>query len=442
MPDIGTDHVPAQLLRDITAEHGSALVAKFYNVLLGDEEARVFLSHSAVHNRLSASLLDWLIALLGQDDIRTSTALQDQQKVVGEVHARIKVPIHLVMQGAITIKSSLTDLLASGGVGAPAAMRAAQLANLRIDTAIMLMSQAYVKDTTARARLDEAYRLFSIDQDVATEREAQRASLMEWSQKTLFSLLRGQSQGGLGRLANSSFGLWIRHRAELMFDKSVLFQELLAETQRIDQILLPQLEGMSHGDRDVAALTEFQAAVDRVAYLLGDLFQTLTALENGRDPLTRTLNRRFLPAILGREISFANQNNTSLCIILLDVDHFKSINDRYGHQTGDLVLRQVAQVIMDHVRPSDFVFRYGGEEFLVILTETGAAEAGSVAERIRLALAASKLDAGTSESLCVTASFGVALHGGHPDQQYLIKAADEALYAAKAAGRNRIEVAM
>ena len=441
IPGTDTDQASIQLLRAIVAEHGAVLVRGFYDVLLQDEEARVFLSHSVVHNRLSASLLGWLIALLDEADIRASAALQDQQRVIGEVHARIKVPIHLVMQGAIVIKSTLADLLAADDMDAASAMRAAQLANTRIDTAIMLMSQAYVNDATARARLDEAYRLFSIDQDVATEREAQRAGLMEWSQKTLFSLLRGQAQGGLDRLGNSPFGLWIRHRAEFMFEKSGPFQDLLAETQRIDWMLLPQLEDANQDNRKAGALTDLQAAVDRVAHLLGELFQTLTALENGRDPLTRALNRRFLPAILGREISFANESDTPLCIVLLDVDHFKAINDRHGHQTGDLVLRQVAQIIMDHVRPSDFVFRYGGEEFLLVLTETGVADAQAVAERIRLALEASRLDTGTSEALTLTASFGVAAHGGHPDQQYLIKAADEALYTAKAEGRNRIELA-
>lgn len=441
LPEISPPPSCIPLLRDTIAAHGADLVARFYDVLLEDDEAQAFLSHSVVHNRLSASLGKWLAALLDEADIRHSQDLRDQQKVIGEVHARIKVPIHLVMQGGIVIKQHLSDLLAASAPDTATAMRAAQLANARIDTAIMLMSQAYVNDATARARLDEAYRLFSIDQDVATEKEAQKASLMEWSQKTLFSLLRGQAQGGLDRLANSPFGLWIRHRAEFMFERSGAFQELLAETHKIDRLLLPELEDSGQSNRRIAALTDLQAAVDRVAFLLGELFHTLTALENGRDPLTRALNRRFLPAILGREISFANANGTPLCIVLLDVDHFKAINDRHGHQTGDLVLRQVAQVIMEHVRPSDFVFRYGGEEFLIVLTETRLAEGQAVAERIRHALAASRLETGGSDTLSLTASFGLAAHGGHPDQQYLLKAADEALYRAKAAGRDRVELA-
>lgn len=440
MPDTSADHVSTKLLSEVVTAAGADLVAHFYDALLQDEEARVFISHSIVHSRLSSSLLKWLISLLGEEDIRDSATLRDQQKTIGEVHARIKVPIHLVMQGAIVLKSKLAERLIAQDIDAASAMRAAHLANVRIDVAIMLMSQVYVSDATARARLDEAYRLFSIDQDVATEREAQRASLMEWSQKTLFSLLRGQDIG-LDRLAHSSFGLWLRHRATFMFENADMFQELMTKTQQIDTVLLPQLEDHKKADERDAALSALQVAVDHIAYLLNELFQTLIALENGRDPLTRALNRRFMPAILGREISFANEHRTSLSVILLDIDHFKTINDRFGHQTGDVALRQVAQVLFEHVRPSDFVFRYGGEEFLIVLAETSLAEGQVIADRIRLALARSLLDTGTSEALALTASFGVAEHNGHPDQQYLIKMADEALYAAKAGGRNRIEVA-
>lgn len=416
------------------------MVTEFYDILLQNEEAQIFLNHSVVHSRLSASLNEWLNELFGTDDIRASKTLQDRQKIIGEVHARIKVPIHLVMEGAMAIKSRCSYIVSDLGADQQSAIEAIRLINDRIDTAILLMSQAYVNDTTARARLDEAYRLFSIDQDVATEKEAQKASLMEWSQNTLFSLLRGQATGGLGRLADSPFGLWLRHRAEFMFEKAGPFQDLVAETHKIDRHLLPQLEKSDPGGGQVRTLGEFQAAVDRVALLLGELFQTLTAMENGRDPLTRALNRRFLPAILGREVAFANENASPLCVILLDIDHFKSINDRHGHQTGDLVLRQVAQLILEHVRPSDFVFRYGGEEFLIVLTETSLAQAETIAERIRTIIEIGSMDTGDAERLNVTASFGIAEHNGHPDQKYLIKSADEALYAAKAGGRNRINV--
>jgi diguanylate cyclase len=162
-------------------------------------------------------------------------------------------------------------------------------------------------------------------------------------------------------------------------------------------------------------------------------------MEGGRDPLTRALNRRFLSSILSREIGFANTNHTPLSVLLLDVDHFKRINDTHGHPVGDEVLRQVAEAVTENVRPSDFVFRYGGEEFLIVLVETHLHQAATIAERMRLALAAKPITAAGLAPFNVTASIGVAEHRGHPDENYLVKAADDALYRAKQNGRNRVE---
>ena len=420
-------------VRTIVEEHADALVALFYDTLLQDAEAKQFLSNAVVENRLTLSLRNWLTGLMGPVDIRQSTQLQDSQKTIGEVHARIKVPVHLVMKGALLIKCELARLLREA-LPASAALDALQTLHERMDLAIMIMSQVYVKGVTARARLDEAYRLFSLDQDVAVEKESQRASLMEWCQNTLFALLRGSTD--LLRLSASPFGLWIRHRAQFMFEASATFSDLVAAVEKIDNHLLPNIES-STGPAD--ALGSLQAAVDEISYLLGELFQTLGAMENGRDPLTRALNRRFLPVILGREIAFANENRSALSVIMIDVDHFKSINDRFGHPIGDSVLRQVAQAIIENVRSSDFVFRYGGEEFLVVLVETGRDQAYDIAERIRADLERRDLEIENGQTLQVSSSIGIACHTGHPDQKYLIKSADEALYKAKQNGRNRIE---
>jgi diguanylate cyclase len=425
------------ILHATVTEHGPAMVTEFYETLLRDDEAAQFLSNDAVHGRLSASLLDWLRNLLGAEAIQDSPTLREQQRVIGQVHARIKIPIHLVMEGAIVLKRRIFLHLHAEDVHPRDALAVAQLADERIDRAILLMSQAYVTDTAEGARLDEAYRLFSLDQDLAADKETQRASLLEWSQKALFSLLRGER---LDRLSASEFGFWIRHRAEFMFQNSIQFRDLLDQMETIDTALLPRFE--SHGaNSEIELLAEFQVAIDRIAFLLSELFQTLNGMEIGRDPLTRALNRRFLPAILGREVTFANNKRTALSIMLVDVDHFKAINDRHGHQIGDTVLRQVAQVVMDNVRPSDFVFRYGGEEFLIISAETAIGEAQRIAERIRRSIAAHAYEVADAEPLRVTASIGLAQHNGHPDQSYFIKAADDALYRAKAKGRDRIEIA-
>ena len=430
----GGEDAAAASVQALLHDHADNLVQAFYDTLLKDPEAKAFLHHSIVQERLSRSLHDWLLDLLNTDEAANDDAFVARQVKIGEVHARIKIPMHLVMAGASVLKARLADLLENEADG----FRQFRLIDERIDAAIRLMSQSYVKGTMNRARLDEAYRLFSLDQDVNLERESQRASLMEWGQKTLFRILGNGAVDGREAMANSAFGLWIRHRAGFLFETSPHLAALNQVMARIDGELLPRLEPDSGGDR-AEALKALQAAVEEVAYLLNEMFQVLGDMEGGRDPLTRALNRRFLPSILSREIGFANANKSALSVMLIDVDHFKSVNDTRGHQAGDEVLRQVAEAITENVRPSDFVFRYGGEEFLVVLVETRLDQAMAIAERVRAALQARAIKAGGLETFGVTASIGVAEHGGHPDENYLIKAADEALYRAKNTGRNRVE---
>ena len=159
------------------------------------------------------------------------------------------------------------------------------------------------------------------------------------------------------------------------------------------------------------------------------------------DFLTGMLNRRSFYATAERELSAARRYVRRLAVVMLDIDHFKLINDSHGHQAGDEVLRAIAATCRETCRDSDFLARYGGEEFVLLLQEAHEGEALEVAERLRAAIAATPVTAGDA-TIHVTASFGVATAGpatGGIDQ--LIKAADAALYRAKAEGRDRVVAA-
>jgi len=155
------------------------------------------------------------------------------------------------------------------------------------------------------------------------------------------------------------------------------------------------------------------------------------------DPLTQTHNRAAFNDTLRREIKRAERTEQGLSIIFLDVDHFKMINDRYGHSTGDLALTSVAQWIKQSVRASDVVFRYGGEEFVIILTDTQLEDAAVLAERIRSNIEAHALAFGLSV-LHITVSLGVSSLQAADNMDSLIKRADTAMYQAKQRGRNRV----
>ena len=141
---------------------------------------------------------------------------------------------------------------------------------------------------------------------------------------------------------------------------------------------------------------------------------------------------------MNREIKMAQTRHTGFALLLLDLDHFKRVNDSHGHDAGDLVLQQVATLLLGSVRNGDFIFRYGGEELLVMLVEVDAKSAARLAELIRLKIETTPLSIGHGQSVNVSVSIGLAMYGGHPDHQYLITQADEAMYQAKQQGRNRV----
>jgi len=153
------------------------------------------------------------------------------------------------------------------------------------------------------------------------------------------------------------------------------------------------------------------------------------------DPLTGTGNKRALAEALGRTIALSDRHASDWSLILCDLDHFKQINDTHGHIMGDHVLTKTAEQIQQAVRNSDEVFRFGGEEFAVLLPHTAQKEAMEVADRIRSAIEQIRIDGGEAP-LTVTASCGVATHLPGENKDNWMARADEALYQAKHDGRN------
>jgi diguanylate cyclase (GGDEF)-like protein len=163
------------------------------------------------------------------------------------------------------------------------------------------------------------------------------------------------------------------------------------------------------------------------------------------DGLTGLANRRHFQDRLSAETSRSRRHGTPMALVLLDIDHFKQVNDRYGHQAGDLVLQHVASVVQDSCRPYDLAARYGGEEIAILAPQTDTPAAAKLAERLRQAIAKTAVSVGAGVTVGVTVSAGVAsldpedVGSTSPDD--LLRRVDAALYGAKRAGRDRIELA-
>jgi diguanylate cyclase (GGDEF)-like protein len=164
--------------------------------------------------------------------------------------------------------------------------------------------------------------------------------------------------------------------------------------------------------------------------------------ESITDPLMGIYNRRYLERRLTSEVARASRYGMPLSVLLLDIDHFKRINDSYGHQVGDVVLAELAQLIVNTVRTTDIVTRYGGEEIMVVAPSTPLKTATNLGERLRKIIEHRPFDVPAKlhpklKTLHITVSVGVACFGQNAnDFQSLIQSTDEALYRAKKKGRN------
>ncbi len=201
-------------------------------------------------------------------------------------------------------------------------------------------------------------------------------------------------------------------------------------------MLLLNPDGPDFGDqsRELALWLGSQASVA----LENVRLHRLVERQASTDGLTELANRRHFEEALAAEISRAERFGGMIALVLADLDDFKQVNDRYGHQTGDDVLRAFADILRDTVRDIDVAARYGGEEFAVLLPQTDLEGAERLAERLRETMAERRLMLDPGTSFSVTASFGVAAFPDAPPPAALFAAADEALYRAKSEGKNRV----
>lgn len=192
-------------------------------------------------------------------------------------------------------------------------------------------------------------------------------------------------------------------------------------------------ERKQHEALQAQAHQQLEGQLAKITLLQSELKQ-----QSIRDPLTGLYNRRYLNETLPRELSRAHRDAQALAVVMIDLDHFKQVNDTHGHVAGDAVLRSLAEILEAGARESDIVCRFGGEEFLIALTGMNAEQALQRAETWRLALMTTTIHHGEA-TIMVTLSAGIALFPMHGEDVLTLTAhADSALYQSKTAGRNRV----
>jgi diguanylate cyclase len=236
------------------------------------------------------------------------------------------------------------------------------------------------------------------------------------------------------------FGQWLYSEGERLLRDHASFTALEGEHRRMHQsaarLLLATAEGNPVRVHDYELLT---SAVKLLRLEATTLKRELEDMLSHIDPLTGVNSRTLLLTVLREQHALVKRKVMPCSIVMMDLDHFKTVNDTYGHQAGDRVLIACAHFVMEHLRPYDKVFRYGGEEFVLTLQSASSEAAMDIVEQLRDGLARMPIHH-NDIVIGVTASFGVApLNSDDSVEQSLVNA-DQALYAAKSAGRNRAQL--
>ena len=234
-----------------------------------------------------------------------------------------------------------------------------------------------------------------------------------------------------------------RHTLLVPFDADQDTTGVLWVTRRLEPIVLDRFQGAEAATNDQQRIIE---RFDRqIVYFIKHValaVRHLTLYDRATvDGLTRLFNRQHYTRQLQLSLAMTERQGTPLSIIMIDIDHFKSVNDTHGHLSGDMILQGVAELMRTTIRESDMAFRYGGEEMAILCPGTTAEEAAITAERLRVAVAEADLRGENDVQIPVTISLGVAAYVTGEGQESFLSRADQALYASKEGGRNRYTLA-
>jgi len=419
--------------------HIDELLEKYTEYLETEASLKAFLHTDEIRAKWIGLFDSWVRQLFSMKFVDANHFVEVQNDI-GQKLSRIGYPPHAVNKALRIIKSWVLYHIFHQSWSSDEKMQAVMYVTNLIGLSFEVRNHGYMKGVTKQSRLDETFRLTAISNNMAMERERQRAFLSEW-EKNIFAWLYLPSTGGLQRLSQSEFGIWFLHKASLMFEHAPNLDDVGKCIQHIDQKILPELEQLPLQQHDAirAKIDLIEHQLVKIKFIMNEVFETHMQFENAKDVLTKLLNRRFMHTVLSREINLQRRaGSVGFAVLLLDLDHFKRINDNYGHTVGDMVLQRTASMVTNSVRPSDFTFRYGGEEILIVLVEIEPSHVVEIANKIRRNIEEHQLQLSDGEQISVTVSIGAVHAKGKYDYQSVINEADQALYQAKDLGRNKV----
>ncbi len=426
--------------------HSEAIVNYFYRLLLNNTVAIKFLNHDAVKNRVRVTLARWLIdSFTYHATIEELERYYQYQCEIGHIHARMDLPMSLSNYGMDIIKSQVLIVLKNSMLERDELADAMILAIQVLDWTLVVIDESYEHDMVINEKNVQALKMNVSAHNLAFDYERLCTSLSEWMRNLLLLIAQNKYDAGAqSTIRHSNFGLWISHKAHLFLTGRPELTTLVTLLDNIDEEMR-ELAVVTRQKNETAiedTLERLNTVVSKSIWVLSHIAKDMMEEENGRDPLTHLFNRRYLETVMRHETSYSLEHGVLFGVVMIDIDFFKRINDIYGHENGDRILEQLAEILSQQVRAGDFVFRVGGEEFLIALADVDQLVIYRVAEKIRSVVERFKFRLNDKEiTVSITISLGTAIHNRHPDFNYTIKLADEALALAKEGGRNKVVAA-
>ncbi|MGB4498486.1 MAG: GGDEF domain-containing protein [Methylococcaceae bacterium] len=427
------------------APHTDEIATFFYRELLNNEKAVRFLNNDLVKNHLRATLSKWLFDMLTyQETVDDLHKMYLYQREIGKIHARIDLPMSLVDHAMGLVKLQVALVLKESDLSRDELADAIILSGQIFDLALAIIDESYEHDLMINEKNAESLKMHVSSQNLAFDYSKLCTSLSEWMRNLLLLIAQNKYDSSMqGTIRHSNFGLWVSHKAHLFLAGKKELTSLVLQLDNIDEDMRLLGIYLLDGNTDAVeeTLSHLNEHISTTIWILNCLANDTIEEENGRDPLTHLFNRRYLETVMRHETRYSLENGILFGCVMIDIDFFKNVNDTYGHDNGDRILLQLAEILAQQVRAGDFVFRLGGEEFLIILADVQIPAINAVAEKIRLAVEKFEFKLSNNVPLNVTISIGTAIHDGHPDFKYTIKLADAALYEAKESGRNKVVAA-
>lgn len=399
-------------------------VKAYYNLLMSTEETAKYLTTEVVEKKLQSALSEWLESVLSPHSEDEFDALIERQKQIGSVHARINIEMHLVSKAMLVLKENLhKGLLKQPKINNHLII----LIHRILDFALININHVYFKDHSEIEHQSHILKTHLSSMEFALEVEQMRTELQEW-------LTEGLINQRLTNFSNTDFAIWVEHKLSILIDNTANYNAIKAKVDALTAISkLPSFTLKTQ-------IHETKQLIKDISWHLQEISKDLVAATEKKDPLTKLFNRRFLDSILLQETLHALRLKKPYSLAMLDIDFFKQVNDTHGHTQGDTVLKEVGTIIDERLRITDFGFRYGGEEFLIILTECNSLQAFEIMELIRNQVASLNFNSDSKHNFKVTVSVGICEFDSQPDYQHTINKADKALYQSKQNGRNRTTI--